>query len=127
MFRSHIGVWLEGFVVGERVLGDPELYFDFHLFVCTNRRPDGHPKGSCAEKGAERLRDYMKVRAKELGIPRVRVNAAGCLDRCEFGPCMVVYPQGIWYRINNEMDIDRVLQAHVRDGGRVDDLRLPGR
>jgi (2Fe-2S) ferredoxin len=98
-----------------RKVGDPPLFFEAHLFVCCNRRPDGH----------KRLRDYMKARAKELGLGRVRVNMAGCLDRCELGPCMVIYPEGIWYRINNEFDVDAVLQAHLRDGGRVDHLMLP--
>jgi len=113
--------------MGERGPGDAALYFDCHLFVCTNRRPDGHKKGSCAERGSERLRDYMKVRAKELDITRVRVNAAGCLDRCELGPCLVIYPEGVWYRIDSESDIDRVLREHVIGGGRADDLLLPGR
>lgn len=102
-------------------------FFDAHLFVCTNRRPDGHARGSCAARGSERLRDYMKARAKELGIANIRVNAAGCLDRCELGPCLVIYPEGVWYRIDSPADIDAVLQTHVIDGGRVTELMLPGR
>jgi (2Fe-2S) ferredoxin len=113
--------------VGERQAGDPPLYFDFHVFLCTNRRPDGHPKGSCADRGSERLRDYMKARAKELGVARARVNGAACLDRCELGPCVVVYPEGIWYRVENETDIDEVLRTHLLGGGRVERLMLPGR
>ena len=104
---------------------DPPLYYDAHLFVCCNRRPDGHPRGSCAVKGSERLRDYMKARAKEMGLPRIRVNAAGCLDRCELGPCMVIYPEGVWYRITSPADVDKILTQHVRDGGRVTELMLP--
>ncbi len=113
--------------MGERQAGDPPLYFDFHVFLCTNRRPDGHPKGSCADRGSERLRDYMKARAKELGVARARVNGAACLDRCELGPCVVVYPEGIWYRVENETDIDEVLRTHLLGGGRVERLMLPGR
>lgn len=106
---------------------DPPPYFDAHLFVCTNRRPDGHKRGSCAARGSEPLRDYMKARAKELGIVNLRVNSAGCLDRCEFGPCMVVYPEGVWYRIGSPADVDAVLQAHVIEGGRATVLMLPPR
>lgn len=105
--------------------GDPPPFFDVHLFVCTNRRPDGHQRGSCAARGSEKLRDYMKARAKELGIPRIRVNSAGCLDRCELGPCLVVYPDGVWYRIGSPADVDRVLQAHLVEGGRARELMLP--
>lgn len=67
----------------------------------------------------------MKVRAKELGLANVRVNLAGCLDRCELGPCVVIYPEGIWYKVESPGDIDRVLATHVRDGGRVPELMLP--
>lgn len=105
--------------------GDPPPFFDVHLFVCTNRRPDGHQRGSCAARGSERLRDYMKARAKELGIAGLRVNSAGCLDRCELGPCLVVYPEGVWYRIDSPADVDRVLQEHLVAGGRARDLMLP--
>ncbi len=104
---------------------DPPLYFDAHVFVCCNRRPEGHTRGSCAARGSEALRNYMKVRAKELGLPGVRVNMAGCLDRCECGPCVVIYPEGVWYRIETRADVDAVLETHVRDGGRVARLMLP--
>jgi (2Fe-2S) ferredoxin len=106
---------------------DPPWYFDTHIFVCCNRRPDGHPRGSCAAKGSERLRDYMKARAKELGIARIRVNSAGCLDRCELGPCVVLYPDGAWYKIETTADVDAILEQHVVAGGRVPALRLPAR
>jgi (2Fe-2S) ferredoxin len=104
---------------------DPKLHFEAHVFVCCNRRPDGHPRGSCAAKGSERLRDYMKARAKELGIPSVRINQAGCLDRCELGPCVVIYPDGVWYRVQTTEDVDLVLTRHVMAGERVAPLMLP--
>ena len=108
-----------------RLPDDPPLHFRAHIFVCCNRRPDGHARGSCAAKGSERLRDYMKARAKEMGLSGVRVNAAGCLDRCEHGPCVVIYPEGVWYRIDSPADVDAVLQRHVAESGRVAALRLP--
>jgi len=108
-----------------RTDADPALFFEAHLFACCNRRPDGHKRGSCAAKGAEALRDYMKVRAKEMGLGRVRVNQAGCLDRCELGPCVVIYPEGVWYKVETRDDVDEILATHVRDGGRVARLMLP--
>ncbi len=63
------------------------------MFCCVNRRPDGHPRGCCAAKGSEKLRDYMKARAKELGLKGMRINQALCLDRCELGPSIVIYPK----------------------------------
>jgi (2Fe-2S) ferredoxin len=103
---------------------DPAPYYACHVFVCTNVRPEGHPRGSCARKNANALRDYMKNKAKEMGLEDVRINAAGCLDRCELGPDMVIYPDGVWYRYQNEADIDEILTTHVKNGGRVPRLML---
>jgi (2Fe-2S) ferredoxin len=103
---------------------DFDLYYRTHIFCCTNRRPAGHPRGCCAEKNSEELRDYMKGRAKDLGLKNVRVNAAGCLDRCELGPTMVIYPEGVWYSYASKSDIDEILETHVRGGGRVPRLML---
>ncbi len=111
-------------MINRSLAGDPEPFFDAHLFVCCNRRPDGHERGSCAAKGSEKLRDYMKARAKELGLKNLRVNSAGCLDRCELGPCLVIYPEGIWYKIETTADVDAVLQQHLVEGGRVEALML---
>src|SRR3546814_10797804 len=69
---------------------DPAPFYAAHVFVCTNERPPGHPRGCCKDKDAEKLRNYMKVRAKELGLGGVRINTAGCLDRCELGPTMEI-------------------------------------
>jgi (2Fe-2S) ferredoxin len=103
---------------------DPPLFFKAHVFCCTNTRPPGHPKGCCTEKDSEKLRNYMKARAKELGIADVRINAAGCLDRCELGPTMVIYPEGVWYTYRDTADIDEILQTHLIGGGRVARLML---
>jgi len=111
--------------MGNRREDDPPPYYETHVFVCTNRRPDGHKRGSCAARGSEPLRDYMKARAKELGMNAVRVNSAGCLDRCELGPCVVLYPEGVWYRLDSRETVDNILEQHLRDGGRVTEVQLP--
>ena len=103
---------------------DPKPYYEAHVFCCTNRRPAGHPRGCCAERGAEELRDHMKSRAKQLGLKNVRVNSAGCLDRCELGPTVVIYPEGVWYTYSTKEDIDEVLQTHLVEGRRVERLML---
>lgn len=104
--------------------GDPPAYYRCHVFCCTNERPAGHPRGCCKDKGAERLRNYMKARAKEFGLSDVRINIAGCLDRCELGPTMVIYPEGVWYRYRTNEDVDEILRVHVMEGGRVARLLL---
>ena len=103
---------------------DPGPYYDAHVFCCTNKRPAGHPRGCCSDKGSEELRDYMKSRARDLGLKKVRINNAGCLDRCELGPSVVIYPEGIWYQVATKEDFDEVLQKHLVEGGRVERLML---
>ncbi len=66
----------------------------------------------------------MKNRAKELGLTDVRINASQCLDRCEHGPTLVIYPEGVWYRCADRSDIDKILQIHLVDGGRVAGLLI---
>ncbi len=103
---------------------DAELYYRCHVFCCVNERPEKHPRGSCSRRGSVRLRNYMKARAKELGLEKVRVNASGCLDRCELGPTMVIYPEGVWYRYETLEDVDEILDVHLGGKGRVQRLLL---
>jgi len=88
--------------------------FEKHIFVCENVRPPNHPRGCCSEKGSVQLRDYLKKRIKELGInSTIRVNSSGCLDACEFGPSVVVYPEQIWYGAVSLEDAEEIIQMHL--------------
>jgi len=99
-------------------------FYRCHVFCCENRRPPDHPRGCCVEKDATKLRNYLKTRAKELGLAGVRINSAGCLDRCELGPTLVIYPEGVWYHYRTLEDAEEILQTHIVSGGRVARLRL---
>ncbi len=106
---------------------DPTAFYRCHVFCCVNERRAGHPRGCCLEKGSAALRGYMKKRGKELQIKGLRVNQAGCLDRCELGPTMVIYPEGVWYHYASEADVDEILARHILKGERVERLLLqPG-
>jgi (2Fe-2S) ferredoxin len=89
-------------------------FFERHVFCCTNQRPEGHAKGCCANKQSVKLRAYMKKKTKEQ-VPdkKIRINASGCLDHCEHGPAMVVYPDNVWYSYQSEEDIDLIIQEHL--------------
>lgn len=102
-----------------------DSYYRLHVFCCTNTRDESDPRGCCAARGGTMLRNYMKARAKKMGVEGVRVNAAGCLDRCEHGPAMVVYPDGVWYRCETREDIDAVIREHLVEGRPVERLMLP--
>lgn len=107
--------------------GDPAPYYQAHVFACVNERPAGHRRGCCKSRGAEKLRNYMKARAKELGLEALRINQSGCLDRCELGPTIVIYPEGIWYTCQTIEDAEEIIQRHLVGGERVERLMLaPG-
>lgn len=104
--------------------GDPAPYYETHVFACVNERPAGHKRGCCKSRGAEPLRNYMKARAKELGLDNLRINQSGCLDRCELGPTLVIYPEGIWYSFHSVEDAEEIIQRHLIKGERVERLML---
>ena len=102
-------------------------YYKYHVFFCINAREDGSQ--CCAQCNAQGHRDYLKGKTKELGIAGpggVRVNTAGCMDRCAEGPVVVVYPEGVWYTYVDRSDLDEILQEHLVGGRVVERLRLPG-
>ena len=100
-------------------------YYKHHVFVCTNLREDG--SASCGARNSQAVRDYAKKRVKELdlhGRGRVRVNSAGCMDRCNEGPVMVVYPEGVWYTFVDETDVEEIIEEHLVHGRVVERLRI---
>ena len=100
-------------------------FYQRHLFFCCNQRDGG--RTCCADKGASRMRDYAKAKVKALGLSgegKIRVNQAGCLDRCEEGPCVVVYPDAVWYTYVDEADIDEIIEEHLQHGRVVDRLKM---
>jgi len=101
------------------------MRFLHHVFVCENRRPAGHPRGCCADRRGGELRDALKAEVKRRGLQdRVRVNSAGCLDACEHGATVVVYPEGIWYGGVAEADVPEIVERHLAGGVPVERLRL---
>lgn len=98
-------------------------YFARHIFFCTNQRKEG--ESCCAAQGALAAFDHCKRRVKEAdlsGVGKVRVNKAGCLDRCAQGPVAVVYPEGVWYTYVDQQDIDEIVDSHLINGQVVERL-----
>jgi len=101
-------------------------YYERHIFFCCNQR-DGGERPCCNARGGTQMRDYAKQCVKRLGLDgagKVRVNQAGCLDRCEEGPCAVVYPEAVWYTYVDRSDIDEIVEEHLRHGRIVERLRI---
>ena len=100
-------------------------YYERHVFFCCNQREAGEQ--CCNNNGSQKMRDYAKDRVKQLklsGPGKVRINQAGCLDRCEEGPCAVVYPEAVWYTYVDRADIDEIIEEHLKGGRVVDRLRI---
>jgi (2Fe-2S) ferredoxin len=100
-------------------------YYEHHVFFCCNERTNG--EACCQDHSAQKMRDYAKKKVRSLGFSgegRVRINQAGCLDRCELGPVIVVYPEEVWYTYVDESDIDEIIEEHLKNGRVVERLKI---
>lgn len=101
-------------------------YYQRHIFFCLNERKSG--EDSCANQNAQAGFDRCKSQVKAAGLSgpgQVRVNKAGCLDRCAAGPVAVVYPEAVWYTYVDEHDIDEIVESHLKNGHIVQRLLTP--
>lgn len=95
-----------------------------HVFVCLNDRAEGDPRGCCAAKGAAQILDLMKGEIHRLGLNKqIRVQRAGCLDHCEQGVSIVIYPEGVWYGHVTAADAMEIVEKHLLGGEPVARLR----
>ena len=100
-------------------------YYRRHVFFCVNQRVAG--EACCNNHHSQEMRDYAKSRIKALGLHHhgeIRVNNAGCMNRCEEGPVMVVYPEAVWYTYVDKEDIDEIIQEHLLNGRIVERLKI---
>jgi (2Fe-2S) ferredoxin len=101
-------------------------YYERHIFFCLNEREDGQE--CCARHSAQEGFDRCKIQIKAAGLSgpgKVRVNKAGCLDRCAAGPVAVVYPEAVWYTYVDTHDIDEIVESHLKNGKVVERLLIP--
>ncbi|MEK6644425.1 MAG: (2Fe-2S) ferredoxin domain-containing protein [Planctomycetota bacterium] len=96
-----------------------------HVFVCTNERAADHPRGCCAGKDSAAIRDQLKELVKQRGLSKqIRVNASGCLDQCEHGVTIVVYPEAVWYGFVKITDVEEIVTSHLVGNVPVARLRM---
>ncbi|HWZ26576.1 MAG TPA: ferredoxin [Verrucomicrobiae bacterium] len=99
--------------------------FDKHIFICMNQREAGHPRGCCDPTGQGELQRLFKTKLAQRGIKNVRANKSGCLDQCELGPTVVVYPEAVWYGSVKPEDVDEIIDSHIVGGTPVARLIIP--
>ncbi|HRQ59021.1 MAG TPA: (2Fe-2S) ferredoxin domain-containing protein [Azoarcus taiwanensis] len=102
-------------------------YFQHHVFFCCNQRSPGDT--CCNDHKAAEMQAYAKDRIRALGLKgrgKIRINKAGCLDRCDEGPVLVVYPDAVWYTYIDKEDIDEIIESHLVKEQIVERLRLEG-
>lgn len=100
-------------------------YYQKHVFFCVNQREAG--AACCNNLGAQDVRDYAKARIKSLklsGHGKIRINNAGCLDRCDEGPVIVIYPEETWYTYIDKEDVDEIIEEHLINGRIVERLKI---
>ena len=96
-----------------------------HLFICENLREEGHVRGSCARCNSKAIRAAFNAELKKRGLlPTHRANKSGCLDACEFGPTIVVYPDEVWYGGVTVEDVEEIVESHLVNGIPVERLRI---
>ena len=99
--------------------------FEKHVFICTNTREAGHPRGCCSAKNSTAIRERLKELVKQRGLAKkIRVNTSGCLDQCEHGVTIVIYPEAVWYGFVKMEDVEEILESHLIAGRPVERLRL---
>ena len=100
--------------------------FKCHVFVCLNERPADHPRGCCMARGSEEVFKTLKLGVKKAGLSdeEVRINRAGCMEHCEYGPTVVVYPEAVWYHVPTAEDAEEILREHVIGGKVVERLLM---
>jgi len=102
--------------------GRKTIGFEKHIFICENSRSSDHPRGCCQEKKGSEIKMMFKNEIAKMNlVGKVRANGSACLDFCEQGPTVVVYPEGVWYRIDNpEKDIKDIIKEHIIEDKIVD-------
>jgi (2Fe-2S) ferredoxin len=99
--------------------------FEKHVFVCGNQRPPGHPRGCCDPEAKAELQKLFKQKLAEKGLKgKVRANQSGCLDQCEHGPTVVIYPEAVWYGGVQPSDLDEIIASHILEGKPVERLLI---
>lgn len=99
--------------------------FQYHVFICCNQRSPGHPRGCCDPEGSEALRSAIRAEMKRRGLsPLIRANKAGCLEQCEHGPTIAIYPQGVFYGGVTLEDVPRIVEETFINGRVLEDLRI---
>ena len=109
-----------------QAMSENKSYYSRHIFFCLNERANG--EASCAQHNAQAAFDRCKAQVKAAGLAgpgQVRVNKAGCLDRCAGGPVAVVYPEAVWYSYVDQSDIDEIVESHLTNGRVVERLVTP--
>jgi len=96
-----------------------------HVFICLNERAADHPRGCCKQRGSEEVFKVLKEGAAKAGLKDdVRINRAGCMEHCEYGPSVVIYPEAVWYHVPTAEDAEEILREHIIGGKVVERLLM---
>lgn len=95
-----------------------------HIFICTNQRGPGQRKSCGEECGLSLVKEFKKQLKESKPDFSVRAQRSGCLDMCELGPTIVVYPEGIFYGGVQESDVKQIVEEHIMNDRPVERLMI---
>ncbi len=97
-----------------------------HVFICTQARPQGHPRGSCAERGCQAMAEAFWMQMQERNLfERFAVTSTGCLGPCHVGPNVLIYPEGVMYSGVTAEAVPQIIEKHLLGGEVIDELLAP--
>ncbi|MBT4149792.1 MAG: (2Fe-2S) ferredoxin domain-containing protein [Candidatus Marinimicrobia bacterium] len=100
------------------------MKYNKHIFICTNEREKCSIKGDCASLGSKEIRMKFVQLINEHGLKgKVRANKSGCLDACEMGTALVIYPKGIWYTKVTKSDVREIFNKSILQDEVVERLK----
>lgn len=98
----------------------------YHILVCTNQRPPGHPRGSCGENNAMEIFEKIGLGIEQKNLfGKAMLTTTGCMGPCSMGPVVVVYPDGVWYKGVKPDDVEEILESHIMNGKKIERLEIP--
>jgi (2Fe-2S) ferredoxin/precorrin-6B methylase 2 len=95
--------------------------FKYHVYVCIQEKPEGVP--CCSSRGSKELLEALRREVGKQGLSDdVQITTSGSIGLCQWGPNLIVYPEGTWYSGVTVADVPEIVAEHFKSGRPVERL-----